>query len=239
MNSDTHLQIGSFHTDHCEDSLVMAFLTDRIRLLAVMDGCSSGTDSFFVATMVAKLLRKYADEDYHLDFREPMRLPLGDWMERIVMQLMRELRGLQNQLQLAREEMLCTLVLALVDEQAQEAEVLVVGDGFVAFNGVVQEFDQDNRPDYLGYHLAEPFAEWWAQQTQRIHVTGVRDLCIATDGVASFRPADLGTYPPIEEAALLDHLLCAPGKFKAKVAELRARHGLAPADDLGMVRWRV
>lgn len=237
MPHDTHLQIGTFHTDHCEDSLILAPLTDRISLMAVMDGCSSGTDSFLVATMVAKLLRKYADEGYHLDFREPMGLSLAAWMERLLRHLMRELRGLQNTLALAREEMLCTLVLALVDTQAREAEVLVVGDGYVAVNGAVQEFEQGNRPDYLGYHLAEPFDEWWARQSQRLNLDDVRDLCIATDGVATFRPAELGDYPPIEEAALLDELLCGPGKFKAKVAELRARHGLAASDDLGMVRW--
>jgi hypothetical protein len=46
MATDAYLQMGSFHSDHCEDSLISVSLTMDVELLAVMDGCSSGTYCF-------------------------------------------------------------------------------------------------------------------------------------------------------------------------------------------------
>lgn len=236
MYQDSHLHIGSFHTTHCEDSLIATSLTMDVKLLAVMDGCSSGTDCFFSATMAAKLLRKIANEIYHLDFREPVQMPLAVLLEKVLSQFWTELRSLVNQLQLSRNEMLFTLVVALVDIRKRNAEVVVVGDGYVGCNGTGQEFDQNNRPDYLGYHLAESFQEWWPQQKQRLQFTEVRDLSISTDGIFSFRQAEKGDFPAITEAEIVDKILHSPGKIKAKVAEIRSVHGLAPADDLGILR---
>lgn len=236
MATDAYLQMGSFHTDHCEDSLISVSLTMDVELLAVMDGCSSGTDCFFSATMAAKLLRKIATETYHLDFRKPIQLPLAALLEKVLSQFWAELRSLQNQLQLTRHEMLFTLVIALVDIRKRNAEVLVVGDGYVGCNGKGQEFDQSNRPDYLGYHLAESFGEWWGEQRQRLQFTEVSDLSISTDGIFSFREAEKGIFPATSEQEIVDKILHSPGKIKPKVAEIRSVYGLAPADDLGMLR---
>lgn len=237
MPIDTYLHMGSFHTDHCEDSLLATSLTADIQLLAVMDGCSSGTDSFFVATLAARLLRKLAAERYHRDFRESTPLSLSARLETLMADFWPALRSQQHQLQLSRHEMMFTLGIALLDTRARAAEVLVVGDGIVCCNGAVTAFDHDNRPDYLGYHLSEPFAGWWAQQSQRLQYTEVRDLCLSTDGIDSFRPAVVGQFPAIGDAEILRHVLMDAGTFKAKVAGLLRTYGLAPADDLGLLRW--
>ena len=52
--------IGEFHVNHNEDFLVLEEAGSTRKLIAVMDGCSSGTDSYFASTLIGKLLRKIA-----------------------------------------------------------------------------------------------------------------------------------------------------------------------------------
>ena len=52
------LQIGEYHTNHCEDYLFIGEIGSDKILCAVMDGCTMATDSYFVSTLVGKLLRK-------------------------------------------------------------------------------------------------------------------------------------------------------------------------------------
>jgi hypothetical protein len=236
MHIDSHLQIGTFHTHHCEDSLITAGITVDSELLAVMDGCSSGMDSHFCSTLASKLLRKIAHELYQLDFKESLQLPLPKLLEKILSQFMQELRSLQRQLQLSQYELLFTLILALVDTRKREAEVIVIGDGYVSCNGSGYEFDQHNRPDYLGYHLNERFTEWFPNQMQRLSFTNVQNLSISSDGILSFRPARESDSPEITDQEIINLLLNSPGKIKAKVHHIQSQHGLAPADDLGIVR---
>lgn len=45
--------------------------------------------------------------------------------------------------------------------------VLVIGDGLVGIDGELHEFDQDTKPDYVGYHLKEDFEDWYSRQQQK------------------------------------------------------------------------
>ena len=47
------------------------------------------------------------------------------------------------------------------------AEIIVVGDGLVCVDGKEYHFEQEDKPDYLGYHLNEDFNFWFEQQKQR------------------------------------------------------------------------
>jgi tartrate dehydratase beta subunit/fumarate hydratase class I family protein len=61
------IQMGDFHSNHCEDFGVVANLGKNKMLCAVMDGCTMGTDSYLAATLTGKLLRKIAKE---IDYKE-------------------------------------------------------------------------------------------------------------------------------------------------------------------------
>ena len=61
-------QIGSFHTNHNEDSLITHKIGNHKLLIAVMDGCSMGIESHFASTLIAKILKKLALEFYYLEF---------------------------------------------------------------------------------------------------------------------------------------------------------------------------
>jgi len=47
MKTYTTLQIGDFHTNYCEDFLIYEQLASNEILIAVLDGCTMGTESVF------------------------------------------------------------------------------------------------------------------------------------------------------------------------------------------------
>jgi len=187
MQQYTFTQIGTFHTNHNEDFLVSHPLGKNQLLIAVMDGCTMGTDSHFAATLIGKLLRKFAKEYYYQSFIEKTEKNLVLLLKLLLTQLFAALKTLKNQLSLEQEELLSTLIIGVIDQQTQQAELLTIGDGIIYCNGQLTEYEQENKPDYLGYHLAKNFDIWYAQQTQSLSLDNVQDLSIATDGIFTFK----------------------------------------------------
>ena len=241
MNIYTSLQIGSFHSNHCEDFLVVAPTGNQQTLIAVMDGCTMGTESVFASILIGKLLRKIAKEIYYEAFVNPRSLSLSEDLKKIVSTLMQELKLCKNQLDLEIEELLSTLIIAVIDTEHHRAECLAIGDGLIVVDGIAYEYEQNDKPDYLGYHLSEEFNIWYAKQTQRLTVDKFRDLAICTDGIFSFKnfknPANQRS-----EGDFVNHLLTAaveagqehPLDVKIRKLQELAYHSLT--DDLAIIR---
>lgn len=242
MKIHTFSEIGQFHNNHNEDHLLTTSIGDKTQLIAVMDGCTMGIESHFASTLIGKLLRKIEKEMGYRIFAEKTQPDLSFLLKETMQQLFSHLQKLQPQLDLKREELLSTLILVVIDIHKKQSEILVVGDGLVCCNGQLFEYEQDNHPDYLGYHLQEKFEEWYALQKQRLSFSDVQDLSIATDGIFSFQPFDVGTYEVISTPEIVDYLL--KGKefeehkvmLKKKVKFIEKTCGLKPSDDLSMVR---
>ncbi|WPQ66333.1 protein phosphatase 2C domain-containing protein [Chitinophaga sancti] len=231
MHIDSTLQIGAYHLQHCEDYLFHDHIgTDRL-LCAVMDGCTMGTDSYFISTLVGKLLRKIVKERHYLEFFQPSQLSLRLQLKSIVQQLFNELKLLKNQLQLSKEEMLTTLIIVLVDPD--DGVGLVVGDGVVSIDGQVTEFEQDNKPDYLGYHLQEDFDGWYGKQAF-LSITNWQDISISTDGISSFMALEGGET----DLDPVSYLLSDTRLLEKKLKYLEHEAGLRPTDDLAIIRVR-
>lgn len=184
------IQIGSFHTNHCEDSLFSAEIDNNKWLLAVMDGCSMGTDSYFASAIVTKILKKYAKETFYKAFFEEEKRALSDILEEAMHYLFCNLIDIEQKLALEREELLCTIVVAVVDAQAKKAETIAIGDGLVVFNDKFMDYEQNDRPDYMAYHLKKDFKIWYKEQKQRLSLDNLLDLSICTDGIFTFRQFD-------------------------------------------------
>src|ERR1700761_5831105 len=117
MRIYTTLQIGEHHTNYCEDYLLVAEIGKNKILCAVMDGCTMGTDSYFAATLTGKILRKIAKEYLFLEFIEKEPKSTLHLLKAVLKQLFDSLRDFKNQLQLERDEVLNTLVIAIVDSK--------------------------------------------------------------------------------------------------------------------------
>jgi len=173
MNIYQIIKIGEHHVNFCEDYAITAEIGNEQIIAAVMDGCSMGDDSYFVATAVGKILKKITKKIGYKAFLEDIDLTNEFTLKEIFRELFQELKLLKNQLQLEVEELLTTIVLLVIDKKSWNGEILVVGDGVIVCNGAFFEFDQENKPDYIGYHLQENFEEWFALQKQKLSLFGM------------------------------------------------------------------
>lgn len=236
------LQIGDYHINHCEDYLFIGEIGPDKIICAVMDGCTMATDSYLASTLVGKLLRKIAKEKSYKEFYRPGTFTsLDDHLRSILGELFNELNIVKNQLMLEKNELLTTLILLLIDKNENEGIVLAIGDGLVCINGQRTEFDQDNKPDYLGFHLSEDFDKWYDSQKQKISFSSVHDISIATDGITMFSP-----IRKLEEHIIIpdpvDYLLSDTTNsgdedmLNMKLKALEHTYGLKPTDDIAVIR---
>ena len=179
--------IGGFHVNHNEDAFVLAEAGVHRTLFAVMDGCSNGSDSHFASTLIAKVLRKIAKEESYREYALGNTKTLKDQIESVSLRLFEELSNLNRQLDLRSDEMLSTLILCLVDKRKKQAELLIVGDGYIHVNGRDIEYENDNKPDYIAYHLNKEKEEWYSLHTERLSIERVDNLTISTDGIHTFK----------------------------------------------------
>ncbi|UOQ51820.1 protein phosphatase 2C domain-containing protein [Hymenobacter cellulosivorans] len=235
------LQIGEYHTNHCEDYVFVGDIGSDKILCAVMDGCTMATDSYFVSTLVGKILRKIAKERGYQELYQPDTANNIDiYLKSVVASLFNELNLAKEQLMLERNELLTTLIIMLFDRKTEQGIVLVIGDGLVSINGRVTEFDQDNKPDYLGFHLQDNFDVWYDSQPQKIVFTTLQDVSIATDGIFMFAPVKKAVA--VDKINPIDFLLVdkenADSKemLSLKLKKLEHLYGLKPTDDFAMVR---
>ena len=235
------LQIGDYHLNHCEDYLFIGDIGDDKILCAVMDGCTMGTDSYFVSTLTGKLLRKIVKEKGYKElYKLESHINIDDYLKAIVKELFKELTITKNQLMLDQKELLTTLVILLADKKTNEGIILVVGDGLVSVNGHITEFDQDNKPDYLGFHLSEDFETWYSLQKQKVAFSDIQDISIATDGIFMFTPVK--KVDNTETIDAIDFLLNDKTNeeneemLELKLKRLEHNYGLKPTDDFAIVR---
>ncbi|MEL6865282.1 MAG: protein phosphatase 2C domain-containing protein [Bacteroidota bacterium] len=234
--------IGTFHTNHNEDALVLIPFENQQLLLAVMDGCSMGTESHFASTLMAKILRQKVKEIDYRFFIEKKPHSTKTLLYELLQSLFLELRYFQNRLLLDKTELLSTLILGVLDQVSRSAHLFVVGDGLICCNGTYTEFEQDNRPDYLGYHLNKDFEPWFQAQQQSLILRDISDLSISTDGIFTFRAFDQKDYAPIGEWDLVHELLIdqngltQKNMLRKKLLYIEKNYGLKPTDDLSIVR---
>lgn len=241
----TLLERGILHELSCEDFLLVE-KTDTHFLGAVFDGCSSGMDSHLASGLSGKLLRK-------VFFQNPPEtshsLDVEAYGFALTQQFFYELVYFRNLLKLELFELLTTMLVLLYDRIHQRAFILVLGDGFYAIDGEVYEIDHNNQPNYPAYHfdrMREQRIEDLLREIGKVQIAEQpADLSIATDGVDKFFPLpSLGGDPPELNTP---HLFLAEppetpedrNMLPEKARVLKKNHGLAPYDDVAVVRLKT
>jgi len=231
-------RIGANHVNHCEDYTVTESLRGGRTLCAVMDGCSMGTDSYLAATLTGKLFRKIARE--RSLYNRSSAIDCHSELKEIMWALITELNQIKQRLALQDDELLNTVILAVLDFKTDEGCILTVGDGLICVNGTLTEYKQNNTPDYLGYHLRDDFDTWFTAQQQVLSVSGLGDISLSTDGIYTFEQYTPGSFPeapdPIDYLLRNPDDLALPNMLLKKVVTLEQEFGLRPGDDLGIIR---
>ncbi len=181
------LHIGEFHTNYCEDFLVDSQIGTNEKLIAVLDGCTMGTESVFASMLFGKILRHIAKKKYYEEYVSDTSLPLKDKLKDVVRLLINDTKHIKNYLDLEVNALLSTLIIGIIDTKKRQAECLTVGDGLICVDGKLFEYDQDDKLDYLGYHLSDNFNYWYDHHDQKLSIANFKDLSFSTDGIFTFR----------------------------------------------------
>ncbi len=240
------LKKGEFHETFCEDFAYHTEINESLYLAAVLDGCSMGTDSHFASALYGKLIKRASKElGYRAMYGEIdslTSLPLAKIGEEIIRSVKEGLREAANKFHLEQLEILSTINLAIVDTQKGEAWAIIIGDGIIASGGKIIIVEQNNRPNYLAYHLATPFEEWYPREKNRFEFNDISELTISTDGIGSFEPLEKGKplYSESIEAYLLHSRDFEDSKrsFEKKISKLQKEYGLIGTDDIGIIRMK-
>ena len=235
------LRRGEIHKDLCEDFLLASELNEQYSIYGVFDGCSSGIDSHFASTLLAKVVK--AEMEYLLT--EPVN-SVKVLLANTIRNVMSTLRNIRNDLFLKTSELLSTLILYVVDNYSKRGEILVFGDGFVSINGKSVSIEQDNTPDYLAYHLdnleyIEDFDSWLKEHSQQFTVYKSEDVSIATDGINSFQKTEfcansIDEPVPADYLVKDNYLLHNKSMLARKCNILRTRYRLINQDDIALIR---
>lgn len=237
--------IGAFHLNHNEDSFSVSEISETKIMISVMDGCSMGKESHFASTLISKILRKSSKEIAYKGFAEKTERKIDSYLREVIEQLFKDLRRIRHELHLETEEVLSTLILGILDLEKREVEIMTIGDGLICCNGVLYEYEQGDKPDYLGYHLTEDFEAWYEKQKQRLSFKNVKDISLSTDGIFTFKNFDDKEYQAISDQQIVEYLLIDDMwqendmMLKKKVLEIEYKNGLKPSDDLTIVRVKI
>ncbi|WP_299605589.1 protein phosphatase 2C domain-containing protein [uncultured Aquimarina sp.] len=235
------LNIGDFHTNYCEDFLIVENVSTNRFIVAVMDGCTMGKESVFASMLIGKILRNIAKEEFYKDFLNNNTKELQLCLQEILKKLFLQLKTIKNNLGLETEELLSTLIIGVIDQHTSNAEFLSVGDGLIHYDDISVEYEQNDKPDYLGYHLGEDFDTWYQSQEQRLSITDFRDLSISTDGIYSFKNFKNPNQQKKEEEIIAFLLRDKQGKnydnfLEKKIRDLELEYNQVLTDDIAIIR---
>ncbi|GAB1857609.1 hypothetical protein MHTCC0001_24450 [Flavobacteriaceae bacterium MHTCC 0001] len=99
------LNIGEFHTNYCEDFLIEEQIGTQEKLIAVLDGCSMGTESVFASILFGKILRNIAKKKFYEEFVSNNSQQLKDKLKEVIKILIEDTKTLKNQLGLETHEL--------------------------------------------------------------------------------------------------------------------------------------
>ncbi|WP_103867438.1 protein phosphatase 2C domain-containing protein [Aquimarina sp. I32.4] len=235
------LHIGEFHTNNCEDFLVDEQIATDEKLIAVLDGCTMGTESAFASMLYGKILRNIAKNKFYEEFVSDKTVDLKSKLKEVVKLLIEETKQIKNQLGLETNELLSTLIIGIVNTKDSKAEFLTIGDGLICKDGELIEYEQNDKPDYLGYHLGDNFEDWYKDQDQKLSVSEFKDLSICTDGIFTFKnlenKAKQKSENEIIEYLLIDNKDSEFDNFlDRKIRLLKDRYNHIVTDDLAIIR---
>lgn len=236
-------KMGRLHDVHTEDHVFIRKIEPQWVVGAVMDGCSSGKETYFVSTLYGKIMQKSCLMLPFLDGinRGPSLDTLDEaFIGRFILNgVFKDLNRVHNLLATDLIEMLSTLILLVYNVSSKSAWINISGDGFIVHDQIIHEIDQNNIPDYIAYHLDIPFEDWISSCSQTLTFENQADISISTDGINKFYSLSEARQRSIDPVnyLLIDQSLAEEGNMlERKFNILKNDYGLAPYDDLGMIR---
>jgi len=209
------LKRGDNHHDFCEDANFY-YTSKNITYLAVFDGCSTGKKSYFASELLSKLLQKSIKTfetnrktDLFMNKLNKQDNSL-DILKKIFVLLFKDLQSTKNILDISVDELLSTMILAVIKNNINENDlyegkmttslanpynynitIAFAGDGAYYYQNNIKIIESENNsPDYLAYHLNDSVVDVW--KTLKIFnivasASDINNFSIMSDGITSFK----------------------------------------------------
>lgn len=230
------------HRNYNEDAQMSSEIGQDWFIGAVMDGCSTAMDSHFASALVAKLFEKNAkalnktqvNPTASMGKISPKELGIS-----FLETFFQDIKQTQRQLALDDIELLTTFIILVYNNQTKKAWVNISGDGFIIMNDEIIEVDQNNAPDFFGYHLNESFDTWFKNHTKSYEFEKIMTLAISTDGPAKLLDINRKQAKDIKALEyMLTHSDFSGEKkqLRKKYEFLRTEYQLYPFDDISILK---
>ena len=236
-------KMGYLHDTHTEDHVFLQDIGNKWIIGAVMDGCSSGKETYFASTLYGKILGKTCRMLPYLDRINPefsIESTDGAFIGKFLLnQVFDNLRKVHQLLATELIEMLATLILLVYHPETKAAWINISGDGFIVYDKQILEIDQNNVPDYMAYHLDIKFDHWIKSFSRTYTLDNQSDISISTDGISKFFSFSTGrqrTIDPVQYFLIDDTFKNTDNMLGEKFRILQEEHRLVPYDDLGIIR---
>ncbi len=239
MKIDSLLKRGELHEVYGEDALFYTNVGEDWLVAAVMDGCSSGKESYFASSLYVKLLRKtcktlplLAEINPELDLDGFTPENLGEYILRHIFDDIKRTRKL---LLADKYELLSTLLFVVYHKPSKAAYLVASGDGYFKIDDEFIDLDQNNMPDYMAYHLNLSFEDWLKNHTRIFVKDNVDSVVISTDGIQKY----FDEYKkPSLQIDTVSYFLEENGKsLEPKDEVLKSKFKLLPFDDVAIISF--
>jgi len=231
---------GRAHDQRCEDdSLVFSY--NQISVIAVFDGCSDGTDSYFASGLFAKILKKIAIEEENFFKQINEETSLEDIVNVIMCSFFYELKKAKYYLKLDDSEILSTIVLSAINLKTKQSFSIIIGDGSVYVDGEINTIQPEkNAPRYIAYFLGKKYEDFWSDDVNKYKAKVKDTIAVMSDGIDSFRHYSENRYVNETEKADIIHRFFKSGYLLdnkvglARICNILDSEHFAPSDDLSI-----
>lgn len=176
---------SSTHPNWCEDNYWVNE-TDKYIQGAVLDGCSTGINSHFASTLIKYSFEKVSNYIFIKYGAFTQHNPVF-YFSLIIGGVRDNLINIKSSLNLIELNLLSTIVFFFYNKENKSLWIKFIGDGVIYIDGNEIVNDENNIPDYIGYHLNEPWAEFysWIRSRRTLNFENVENFAICSDGIHS------------------------------------------------------
>lgn len=213
-------KISSTHNS-CEDSVLVKENAHFI-YGGVFDGCSTGTNSHWASRSLT-----YVAAMHDIPTKDTALYHMRDDLWQVM-----ETLGLTDM------HFLSTAILFCYSKFTDTLRIRAIGDGVYYVNDVGYKIEQNNTPDYLGYHLEDSmhdFQKFLDKYPEKIY-ENVTHFQICSDGIDSIGRSQFA--PPTDKNALA--MLLAPPKspnYLERMWNILRKDHFTISDDLSIISY--
>jgi len=217
------LNVRADHHNSCEDSVLVVENENFIDGI-ISDGCSTGIKSHFASQAYCYAFEQVASGNSVND--------------NVLREMKLRLLALSGVLGLEEMNLLATVILFHYNKIDNILNIRVFGDGYYYINDVEYIVDQNNTPDYLGYHIYKnptDFDEYLKKYPSMTYYD-VERFMICSDGITRISRSAMQQNATVDPNKLLFHPPTSKN-YLERMWNLIKRDKFSLTDDLTIVSY--